>query len=71
MTDQEQGNYITIDKQTYTEGRFDVRVEQGKLIQPSKMTYKKLVPSDDGTKTTTYDLSIIGPGRYWKIKYYE
>lgn len=65
------GEYIIIDQETYAEGRYDVRVEQGKLIQPNKMTYKKLVPSDDGTETTIYDMSIVGPGRYWLIKYSE
>jgi len=70
-TEEEHGNYIVIDQETYTEGRYDVKVVDGKLVRPAQYIYQKLVPSDRGTETTTFDLSIIGPGRYWDIKYYE
>jgi hypothetical protein len=70
---QEQGGqYIVVSKQVFDERRFDVRVENGKLINPNRVTqYRKLVPGDEGIETLTEDVTIIGKGQHWKVKYYD
>jgi hypothetical protein len=67
-----EGRYIVVTKQEFFEGRMDVRVENGRIINPDKITqYRKLVPSDEGTETLVDDITIIGPGQKWKVKYYD
>ena len=67
-----EGNYIVITKQEFAEGRFDVYVRDGKLINPNKITqYRKLVPSGEGTETLVDDITIIGQGQHWRVKYYD
>lgn len=69
---EQEGNYIVVSKQEFFEGRLDVRVENGKLVNPNRITqYRKLVPSDEGTETLADDVTIIGPGQKWKVKYYD
>ena len=70
-TEQETGNYIIIDKETYAVGRYDVQIVNKELVYPSQYVYKKLVYSNLGIETTVNDISIIGPGRIWNIKYCE
>jgi hypothetical protein len=67
-----EGNYIVVNKQEFYEGRFDVRIEDGKLINPNRITqYRKLVPSKEGVETIAEDVTIIGQGQKWKVKYYD
>jgi len=69
---EQEGSYIVVTKQEFFEGRLDVRVENGKLINPNRITqYRKLVPSDEGTETLVDDITIIGQGQKWKVKYYD
>jgi hypothetical protein len=69
---EQEGDYIVVTKQEFYEGRFDVRIENGKLINPNRITqYRKLVPSDEGTETLVDDITIIGQGQHWKVKYYD
>jgi len=65
-TEQEMGNYIIIDKETYTVGRYDVRIVDGKLIKPAEYVYQKLVPVTMGN-----DVSIVTPDQEWKLKHFE
>ena len=69
---EKEGNYIIVTKQEFFEGRLDVKIENGKLINPNRITqYRKLVPSDEGTETLVDDITIIGQGQHWKVKYYD
>jgi len=66
------GNYIVVDQQTFNECRMDVRVVDGKLTRPNMITeFRKLVPSDEGTETLAEDITLIGPGQRWQVKYYD
>jgi len=65
-TDNEPGNYITVDKETYDTGRYDVRVSNDRLIKPAQYIYQKLIPV-----TLGIDVSIVLPGQTWKLKRYE
>ena len=64
--DNQPGNYIIVDKETYDTGRYDVRIVDGRLIHPLQYTYQKLVPVAQGT-----DVAIITPDQKWKLKRYE
>ena len=67
-----EGSYIVITKQEFFEGRTDIFVKDGKIVNPNKITqYRKLVPSDEGTETLIDDITILGEGQRWKIKYYD
>jgi len=67
-----EGNYIVIPKTVFEENRFDLRIENGKLINPNHVTqYRKLVPGDEGTETLVDDITIMGKGQKWKVKYYD
>jgi hypothetical protein len=69
---EQEGSYIVISKQVFDEKRFDVYVSNGKLINPNRITqYRKLVPSNEGTETLIDDITIIGKGQHWKVKYYD
>lgn len=68
------GNYIVIDAQTYAEGRHDIRIEDGVIVQSSVIpTIQKLVQSNIGTRCAIEDVSIVvdneydGETNYWDI----
>jgi len=65
--------FIEVDKETYTVGRYDIKVINGKLVFPSKYIYKKLIPDVNGPITCCKrDVSIIcEDGHKWGIKQYE
>ncbi len=71
-TDENLGNYIIVDQQTYRESRYDLIVVNGKVVNPSKHSQvRKLVPDLEGDSTLIDDITIIGPGQQWKLKYYD
>jgi hypothetical protein len=53
-----EGNYIVIDKQTFAEGRTDVKVIDGKVVKPQNIVIK-LVPGITGTVCAIEDVCII------------
>jgi hypothetical protein len=67
------GTYIEIDQETYTCSSSKVRVRNGKLVQLTWYTAKKLTPADSGTQCHTQDVSIVvaDHGQHWKKKTYE
>jgi hypothetical protein len=73
-----EGNYVIVDDQTFAEGRYDLRVFDGKLIKNSThATIVRLTPSISGTLCATEDLSVIVSDQdevekqYWKLTVYE
>jgi hypothetical protein len=75
--DKPEGNYIVIDTQTYAECRMDLKVIDGKLIRNTATVVFKLVPSIEGIRCVSEDISIIAPDDFhgqtvnWKTKIYE
>lgn len=72
------GNYIIIDKDTYAEGRPDVRVVDGKLVKSySSIVIAKLELNIEGTTSAQEDISILvgndydGETNKWKLNVYE
>jgi hypothetical protein len=66
--------YLVIDAQTYAEGRHDIRVEDGVIVQAHAIpTIQKLVQSTTGTRCYMGDVSIVvddeydGETNYWEI----
>jgi hypothetical protein len=71
--DKPEGNYIVIDRQTYAECRHDIKVVDGRIVHLNQVALiSKLVPSESGTKCSTYDVNIITSDntdiQYWKVK---
>ena len=76
--DKLEGNYIVIDAQTFAEGRYDLRIIDGKVIKNSThATIVRLTPSNTGTLCAAEDLSVIVSEedtvekQYWKLTVYE
>lgn len=73
-----EGNYIVIDALTYAQGRPDIRVIDGKIstVAPNAVV-SKLMPSDQGQRCLTEDISIVVDDLYsgkttkWKLVTYE
>lgn len=76
--DNEEGNYIIVDKQTFAAARADIRVLNGKIVFPNTATViSRLTPDSEGICTAKEDMSIIASEsddiekQYWKLKNYE
>ena len=73
-----QGNYIIIDKDTFAEGRPDIRVVDGKIskIKP-KAVISKLVNGNTGMRCAADDISVAVDEKYngntiqWELMTYE
>jgi len=71
-TDDKPGKYIVVSQSVFAQNRYDVRVENGRLVNLNNITqYRKLVPGEEGTETLVEDITLIGQGQHWKLKYYE
>ena len=73
-----EGNYIVIDALAFAEGRYDVRVVEGRVIKDApNATIIRLIPSTEGTLCAAEDLSVIVnedddiEKQYWKLAVYE
>jgi hypothetical protein len=71
-----EGNYIDIDKETYTASPSNVRIVDGKLRYTNTgATIRKLVPSTTGTACHPTNVLIIvddnTPNTKWTLKTYE
>ena len=65
-------NYIVVDKETWTLGRYDVKVINDKIVYPNKYSYQKLTPSNEGKVCDTNDVSIVATqGQSWNLTRYE
>ena len=66
-----EGNFITIDAQTYAECRHDIKIIEGKIVKVTSIAIiSKLVQSVQGTSCHKDDVSIISFDNAinWKIK---
>jgi hypothetical protein len=76
--DNEEGNFIVIDKHTFAAARMDVRVLEGRIVFPSTATViSRLTQDNEGVLCASEDMSIIASEsdeidkQYWKLKTYE
>ena len=70
-------NFIVIDRQTFAEGRPDLRVINGKITksQPNQVVHKLMPNDSEGISCHTEDISVIVDASEehtkWKLKTYE
>jgi hypothetical protein len=71
------GNFIVIDKNTFAEMRYDIRVVEGKIVKiVPGMTVSKLKPDVEGQSTAKTDISVVVNSDYaeqqkWKLHTHE
>lgn len=53
------GAYIEIDRETYIESDYNIKVIDGKIVKPQKNVLGKLHLSDHGYTTSTQNISVI------------
>lgn len=76
-TENEIGEYITVDRVTYAQADYtNIRVRDGKIVQKSPVESSKLVKSNnaEGVCCVVNDVSIVDDkqtGQYWKLKTHE
>lgn len=75
---EQEGNYITVDAQTYAEGRMDLRIVNGKIIRTQdNAVVAKLKPNIiEGITCHKDDISVVVPEKFknkkkWKLNIYE
>lgn len=66
------GNYISVDRLTFDQARFDLRVKDGKLVKLRNPASWKLVPSDSGTPCHKDNICVVvnddfEKKTYWKV----
>lgn len=75
--EQLEGIYVVIDAQMFAEGRPDLRVVDGKVINPSHVSVTaKLIPDTQGVNCAKEDISIITDDsdvelQKWKLVVHE
>lgn len=74
-TQQEPGNYIVVDQETYSNGAKHVRVVGGKIKTFQVVFGKKLAPSSQGQACHPSDVAVVvasdQPHCCWQIKHEE
>lgn len=69
--DKPEGNYITIDSDTYFQSRFDIKVISQEIVSVfDKQVISKLVPNGQGTSCYSEDVSIVYDGtnsKKWSV----
>jgi hypothetical protein len=69
-----EGTYILVDRETFANHRFDLKVKKGVLVTP-KASVGKLRPDKEGQACHPADITIIvgmtEPATLWKIHTYD
>lgn len=72
-----EGKFIIIDKNTFSEMRYDIKVIDNKIVKiVPGMTFSKLKPGDEGQSTAKQDVSVVVNSDYtdqqkWKLHIHE
>jgi hypothetical protein len=72
-TDNLPGNYIVVDKDIFSQHKFDIKIKEGKIVAAKPMV-GKLRPAETGTACDPMDVTIITnqtPAVYWKNHTYD
>ena len=66
------GQYISVDKTVYEQGRYDFKIVNGEIVRPQEFSYVKLVPGDQGTPCNPRDVMIVdhSSDTKWNLKKY-
>jgi hypothetical protein len=70
--DNDGGDYIVVDKKTYSEGRYDVYVKDKKLIKRIFKDISKLTQHGIETTCLDNDITIVADkGMNWSLRIYD
>ena len=72
-TDDQPGDFIVVDRETFAKHRFDCTIRDGKIV-PYKLPIGKLVPGQKGISCHPKDICIVvdqEPALHWSMKTYE
>lgn len=67
------GTFIVIDRLTFDQQRFDIKIKDGKIVKLNHPASWKLSPAEDGTACHPQDVSIVvgkdaEHKQYWEVK---
>jgi hypothetical protein len=67
------GNFLVIDRLTFDQQRFDIKIKDGKIAKLNHPASWKLAPADHGTPCYPTDVSIVVSDnaenkQYWEVK---
>jgi len=68
------GVYLLVDRETFANHRFDVKVVNGKLVRPNIFSVGKLVIGTSGAACHPDDITILSDeptSIYWSFRQYE
>ena len=67
------GTYIEISQEEYAQGKSNISVKNGRIVEVTWQTAEKLTPSDTGTQCHVKDVAIVvnSNGTYWSKRVYE
>jgi len=68
------GNYIELTQEQYAQGKSNIRVRDGQIVELTWTTSSKLVPGETGTPCDPRDVAVVtntGPTTYWSKRIYE
>ena len=68
------GNYIELTQEQYAQGKSNIRVRDGKIVELTWTTSAKLVPGTTGTACDPRDVAVVTqkePATYWSKRTYE
>ena len=68
------GNYIELTQQQYAQGKSNIRVRDGQIVELTWVTSTKLVPSTAGTPCDPRDVAVVSntdSATHWSKRTYE
>jgi hypothetical protein len=68
------GNYLELTQEQYAQGKSNIRVRDGKIVELTWTTSYKLVPGTTGTPCDPRDVAVVAnsdSATYWSKRTYE
>lgn len=68
------GNYLELTQQQYAQGKSNIRVRDGKIVELTWTTSSKLIPGLTGTPCDPRDVAVVSnsdSATYWSKRTYE
>lgn len=68
------GNYLELTQEQYAQGKSNIRVRDGKIVELTWVTSNKLVPGTTGTPCDPRDVAVVvntDSATYWSKRTYE
>ena len=68
------GNYLELTQEQYAQGKSNIRVRHGRIVELTWTTSYKLVPGETGTPCDPRDVAVVTtqePATHWSKRTYE